>query len=291
MFCSLSTGCVIEALSRGYELETRSISAHQNFQDDYLLGPDRMSKGLRRNRLLPQLREVDPYEFQELVAELWQRQGYKTDVIRDASVHILAKRDEGLLGQGVAVQTRRLSNGYKVDSTDIAQFIDARRHDDVESIVVVTTTEFTEDAIDRANREGMKLVNGEELEDLIRDLEAEELLEEYVDQGDSSQSISDIPAKDTFIQVAAVTGAWVLTFLAAFVFPMLYPEYDGILVLTGVGGGLLAWFAIPVTIFRDVTKVARETEQQSNPFIWAIIGLLGAGFASAYYLRGRVKRS
>ncbi|MGQ3413229.1 restriction endonuclease [Natrinema sp. LN54] len=250
-----------------------------------------MSKGLRRGKLLHRLREIDPYTFQELVAELWQLQGYEAEVLRDESVHILARRDESALGQGVAVQTRRLSEGYKVDSTDIAQFIDARRHEDVESVVVVTTTEFTEDAIDRANREGMKLVNGEELVELIHDLEAEELLEEYSNQENAVESTSDIPAKDTLIQVVAATGAWVLTFLAVAVFPIFYPEYESLLLTIGVSGGLLAWFAIPITIYRDVRKITQETGNQGSPFGLAVLGFLGAGLASTYYLRRRFKNS
>lgn len=253
-----------------------------------------MSQQLQRKDLLPQLRNIDPYAFQELVAELWELQEYETELLRDQSVHILAKRDDTVLDQGVAVQTRRLSEGYKVDSTDIAQFIDARRHDGVESVVIVTTTGFTDDAIDRANREGMKLVNGEELAQLIRDLEAADLLEKYREQDSSSSSLSatDIPAKDMFIQVVAATGAWIFSFLLVAVFPIFYADQAGTFMLVGFFGGLLAWFAIPVTLYRDTSEInAQEIEYQPSPVLWSILGLLGAGLTSTYYLYTRLKRA
>ncbi|RQH03429.1 restriction endonuclease [Natrarchaeobius oligotrophus] len=253
-----------------------------------------MSKGFRKEKYLSHLRKIDPYEFQEFVAELWELQDYETTIIRDEGIHIIAERDEGVMKQGVAIQTRRLSEGYKVDSADIAQFIDARLHDAVESVVVVTTTDFTEEAVERANREGMKLVNGEKLEELVIELDASDLVYKYEGEKETkpAPAISDLPATDTLKQVMAATGAWMVTFVTALVLPFVLPDLASILFIIGFGAGLLAWFAIPVTLNRDARNLnAQKAGYRPSPTLWAMLGLIGAGVTSVYYLYRRFTRA
>lgn len=270
------------------------VSQAQKVQAGHIRLPNHMSKGLRREKLLPRIRNIDPYDFQEFVTDLWELQGHNTEIIRDQGVHILAEKDEGVMGQGFAIQTRRLSEGYKVDSSDIAEFIDARMHDDVDSVIVITTTDFTENAIERANREGMRLVNGDDLENLINDLDAIDLIDKYEKEKKDTKpapSLSELPAQETLGQVGAATGVWVLTLLMATVFPMTYPEHASTLFLVGFGGGLFAWFAIPVTLNRDTRNLkAQNAEYRPNPTLWAILGLAGAGIVSSYYLYRRFTR-
>lgn len=215
-------------------------------------------------------------------------------MVRDEGIHILTERDQGVMSQGIAIQIRRLSKGYKVDSADIAQFVDARLHDAVESVVVVTTTDFTEEADDRANREGMKLVNGEKLEELVVELDASEMVYKYERQKEAepAPAISDLPAPNTLTQVIGATGVWALTFITALVLLLIYMDYSSVLFITGFGAGLLAWFAIPVTLNRDARILnARNADYQPSPTLWAVLGLVGAGFTSVYYLYRRFTRA
>lgn len=55
---------------------------------------------LSRDELLSQLREMDPYEFEELVADIWEYQGWETTVTtssNDMGIDVIEKKRARLL--------------------------------------------------------------------------------------------------------------------------------------------------------------------------------------------------
>jgi hypothetical protein len=130
-------------------------------------------------RILSYLETADPYEFENFIAELWQKRGWKTYVRSgsgDRAVDIEAGRD----GRLVYIQAKRYSPDQKVNSGHIRKYATLYiQNPTVDSVVLVTTSTYTEPARDLAVRLNVTAVDGQELCGLIRDYEAYDLLEKY----------------------------------------------------------------------------------------------------------------
>jgi restriction system protein len=136
----------------------------------------------RADGLLTTLRTLEPYHFEQLVADLWQEcQGWATEVTdasRDHGVDVVGQPPGG--GPKTAVQAKRYAEGNKVTSEQIQQYAALRQHySDIEGVTVVTTSSFTTPARETASRLDVKCLNGEDLVTLIRRDGGVEIVEWY----------------------------------------------------------------------------------------------------------------
>lgn len=132
--------------------------------------------------ILGTLRGLSPRHFEQFIADVWQeQQGWATEVMDkgpDKGLDVIGQPPNG--GSKTAVQCKRYSVGNKITSRDVQQYAALRQQwDDVEGVTIVTTSSFTKDAQDLAERMHVKCINGESLVRLIKKYDAIEILEWY----------------------------------------------------------------------------------------------------------------
>jgi len=118
------------------------------------------------------LQGLDEYDFENLVSLLWEKQGWQTQVTKgagDRGVDVIARK-ETPFEQHQLIQAKRYSHKNKVGSEEIQKYsgLYARR-DQVDAVVVVTTSGFTKEARSVAQNRNVKLVDGQKLLSLIRE--------------------------------------------------------------------------------------------------------------------------
>lgn len=129
------------------------------------------------------LQEMNEYAFEEFVAELWRKQGWETEVTTgagDKGIDVIAKTDYPV-EQTHLIQVKRYAPGNKVSSSEIQQYGSLRRQEDADSVIVVTTSSFTEQGTELSNSLNVKLIDGDRLCDIIREEDGIGILTSYVD--------------------------------------------------------------------------------------------------------------
>jgi len=154
---------------------------------------------LSKGGVLTLLRQVDEYEFEELVADLLEHWGWQTSVTpgsNDGGVDVVAeKRDP--FAQTYVVQVKQYAPGNRIGSPGIQQYSSLRQSDtSVDGVVVLTTAGFTSSARDRAADLNVKLLDGDDVYEIVSEVGPADVLGEHldlnsdttVDQTDSSGS-------------------------------------------------------------------------------------------------------
>lgn len=145
-----------------------------------------MTKG--RAGLLSRVRNLTPYEFEEFVAALWELQGWSAEVTPqsgDEGVDVLAER-ELPFDLKVRIQAKRYNADNKVGGPEMRKYV---LHDglDADFSAVVTTGSFTSQAVKWADKSDIKTVDGTKLIKVIRWLNAEQLLNEFLEADDVTE--------------------------------------------------------------------------------------------------------
>lgn len=132
-----------------------------------------MSRGETESRVLERLRDMDPYDFEHFVAELWEAEGWQTEVSQasnDKGVDIVASRSDGLVDQKVAMQVKRYAEDNRIGRPDMQQYLSLKHQQtDIDAVVVVTTSSFNSNAEEYAAEQNMKLVDGQDLVSRVLD--------------------------------------------------------------------------------------------------------------------------
>ncbi|WP_414838279.1 restriction endonuclease [Candidatus Nanosalina sp. VS9-1] len=111
------------------------------------------------------LRGINEYEFEEIVGNVWSERGWETQVTRssnDRGIDIVAEKQHPYY-QKILIQAKRYSAGNKVGSKEIQQYYSLKdQEDNVDQVLIITTSSFTKPAERRAQDLNVKLINGEE---------------------------------------------------------------------------------------------------------------------------------
>jgi Restriction endonuclease len=130
------------------------------------------------------LQQMDSYDFEHFVADLWTRMGWDTDVSSaagDKGVDVVARQSMPY-EQLLLIQAKRYGPNTTVGSPDIQQYVSLRQQfEDVDKVLIVTTNEFTQQARETADQLNVKLIDGTRLAKLIENHEALDLVAEYLD--------------------------------------------------------------------------------------------------------------
>jgi restriction system protein len=124
----------------------------------------------RRARTLEELLQLTPTQFEQEIAELLRDLGYR-DVRRQGGAGDLAAdiicRDQQ--GQLVVVQCKRYRPGARIGSPAIQHFIGMQTvHHQADHGIFVTSSEYTQAAVDLARQHGITLLDGADLSRLIQ---------------------------------------------------------------------------------------------------------------------------
>lgn len=129
------------------------------------------------------LQNIDPYEFEQFVADLWEAQGWETEVSQasnDMGVDVIARKADGMVEQKLAIQAKRYSAGNKIGRQDVQQYYSMKVQDaQADAAVIVTTSSFTKPAEDWASEHNVKLIDGDDIIQLLNEKSAGHILDEY----------------------------------------------------------------------------------------------------------------
>jgi hypothetical protein len=147
---------------------------------------------------IKRLQHIDEYEFEEFIADLWEKRDWSTQVTtasRDRGIDIIATR-ESPFPQKQLIQAKCYSKDNKVGSPEIQRYASLHRQEEnVDSVVIVTTGDFTQQAREVANDLNVKVIDGKSLAELILDSGLENLVEKYCsvasESSDSSEHITN----------------------------------------------------------------------------------------------------
>jgi len=124
--------------------------------------------------------DMDGYEFEHFVADVWAKRGWNTSVTdgsNDNGVDIVATRD-GLFAEKHLIQAKKFAD-TSVSSPDIQKYASLHLNSDVDAVVVVTTSDFSGPAEEIAEKRNVKLVDGAEIQRLVREMNLDGLIDEY----------------------------------------------------------------------------------------------------------------
>jgi|APHM01.1.fsa_nt_gi bacterial surface protein 26-residue repeat len=143
--------------------------------------------------LLSQLRKIDPYEFEHLIADLWEEMGFQTEVIQQSQDKGIDVRATNQLGQKHLIQVKRHGANSVVGDPKIREYAGLYRlEDNVDEVYVVTTNGFTSRAKDTADSVGVELVDDERLIELITQNDTDQILSGHLPNPESdSESQSE----------------------------------------------------------------------------------------------------
>ena len=141
-----------------------------------------MIVGSTSSEILDTLRDLPPRHFEQFIADVWEeKQGWKTEVMEsgpDKGLDVIGQPPNG--GPKTAVQCKRYAAGRKISSNQIQQYAALRQQwGDVQGVTVVTSSSFTKNALDLADRLDVKCINGKDLVKIVNRYDAGEILAWY----------------------------------------------------------------------------------------------------------------
>ena len=141
---------------------------------------------LNQNEVLTHLRQIDEYEFENFIADLWERQGWDTRVSQgsnDRGIDVVAEKS-GLIPQKHLIQAKRYDSKNTVGVREIREYSSLSRRENVDAVIIATTSSFTQQAESEAKKLNVKLIEGSDIYDTIVETDSRDLFEEYVGLSD-----------------------------------------------------------------------------------------------------------
>lgn len=136
----------------------------------------------KTGQILYALYQLDPTDFERFIAKLWEHRGWETHVTRpsrDGGVDVIATRDSPF-PQKQLIQTKRFAPDHNITKTTIEQYEYLKRSEEnVDTVVIITTSNFTEPAQQRAFELNIKLISGANLASFIAENSFIDVVESY----------------------------------------------------------------------------------------------------------------
>jgi len=145
---------------------------------------------LSQSALIGELQQMDPYRFEELIADIWEEQGYKTTVrnkSRDRGVDVEAEKVQPFK-QKLLIQAKRYADSNKVKSKEVRNYATLYQQvKEVDTVILVTSSSFTKDAEKLAQDLHVKTIGGDDLATLIKNLGEDWFINKYGFDPDSGK--------------------------------------------------------------------------------------------------------
>jgi len=238
------------------------------------------------------LQQMDPYEFEYFVADLWKRMGWETTVSAesaDKGIDVTARKSTPY-DQLVLIQAKRYGPNTTVGSPEIQQYASLKHQQSgVDKVIMVTTNAYTQQARELADQLNVKLINGDDLVELVDQQHAFDLVANYLefiepatpdDTANGAAQVDAPPASSeppddlksttghsqpatTVVStvwhklVAVATLGWVVVLVGATVLP---DAVFGLLFL-------LSWVGLPVGIYLDSRRLPAGWPKRTWPYI------------------------
>jgi len=192
------------------------------------------------------------------------------------------------------IQAKRYGPNTTVGSPDVQQYASLKQQrQGVDKVVIVTTNEFTGQARELAQSLNVKLVNGDELAGMVEQLDAHDLVRDYLnlpepdedeDKEDETaeeaetEATAEVPEADLDVSVPPTVWRWGIaagTVGWLSLFGLVENVSDGVFALVF----LFSWFVLPVSIHMD-TKEVRKRNEDAFRYPWAYVAGSAVWFVS-----------
>jgi hypothetical protein len=142
---------------------------------------------INREKILNRMQNVEPSKFEELVADLWEYMGYETTVTKNSSdrgLDVIATREFPYEEKNL-IQAKRYSS--TLSGPELREYVALTQRADVDLVIVVSTSGFTNQAKQEAEEYNIKLVNGKTLTQMLIDNNVVDLVRDYTDEIESTE--------------------------------------------------------------------------------------------------------
>lgn len=129
---------------------------------------------LTKSHILGVLRSMDPYEFEQFVADIWANNGWDATVTSgstDKGVDVVATKSDAFEDRRHLIQVKRYGPDSIVGSEAIQRYagLYARRDEDIDGVFVVTSSGFSKEAETVAANRNVHLVDADALIKRLRE--------------------------------------------------------------------------------------------------------------------------
>ena len=233
------------------------------------------------------LQQMDPYDFEHFIADLWERMGWSAEVSSasmDEGLDVIARKSSPY-EQRVAIQAKRYGPNTTVGSPDIQQYASLlHQYDGIDKVLVVTTNEFTGQAQDLAGRLNVKLINGTELAELVGQYQALDLVAKYIDfvtavetepeepVGSTEETAAPEPSTESARQPSGEIPETIWQKAIMIAIPWWLIAFFGVNILPESIWALLfftVWFGLPIALYLDARTVREEVSWPK--YTWAYV--------------------
>lgn len=229
------------------------------------MSPDEGTTIESPDQLRAVLQRMDEAAFERLVADLWERMGSQTEVSSggaDKGVDVIATTavpyDETTL-----IQAKRYGPDTTVGSPEVQQYASLKnQYDGVDTVAIVTTNDFSGQAREIAKDLNVKLVDGDDLVDLLADVDAVDLVAEHVSfvTVTEEESRSEVPETRVSPDIentsetrwyrltqAGIAGWLILLFGVEILPAALWSSLS-----------LVIWPLLPIALYMDASRLADD---------------------------------
>jgi restriction system protein len=117
---------------------------------------------------LGQLQEIEPYNFEKLLAQLFRKMGYtveETQYSHDRGIDLIIRVVHFGLSHSWIVQAKRYTEPVGVKA--VREYSSLRYRDRVDGVIIVATSSFTREGQDEAAEHNVKLIDGNLLVEIL----------------------------------------------------------------------------------------------------------------------------
>lgn len=130
--------------------------------------------GSNGNSIKKALTNIDPYDFETLVAKIWKKHGWDTTVTsgaQDRGIDVIARQKKPILVT-VAIQAKAYNRDNKVSSSDVRTYRTLYDQEDgVNAVVIATTSQFTDQAEKLAEDLDISLLDIDDITRLVASID------------------------------------------------------------------------------------------------------------------------
>lgn len=268
---------------------------------------------LSRSTFKDEIRSLDPTQFEHLIADLWEAQGWTTQVTQqsqDRGVDVFVSQDTPVR-QRHAIQVKRYGESNPVGSPEIQQYSSIQHQEkDIDAAVVVTSSRFSEQAEEVARELNVRLIDGDELFNTVQSQGLSDVVEDYIQSAEgntraeptrsqiSSEHVGE-PEKSgptdskwgrrIMYAVSMIGISQLLNFslvgvgLAGVVSESIVIVASAVFSIVTFGG----YGLIVVSIYYDTKYVSDHATWEPNTAIWVFGAVVFHFFVGIYYLYKR----
>jgi hypothetical protein len=166
--------------------------------------------------LIDQLQRLDPYEFEKLIAAIWENNGYSTkvhDQSHDKGIDVTATRKKPV-SEKILIQAKRFKSENKVGSNEVRRYATLYQQDeDADTVVLATTSTFTQQAQTLAADLNVKTIDKHGLLERLSD--EPEVVKKYISPfSPEEEEVAEVVRlqNNVVLNLNDVTSAWSETF-------------------------------------------------------------------------------